>query len=222
MKRFVKQLLLLVAWLGVTAGVAFVIARNTEPVDSAKLPGNADSIGQSVRSIVTPTSRQIAPVISFDARVVQEDAVWLLEAPVTLSDVAYRLIDPPIGVKALISGGPAGFECAWAATGQAPDGSVTARCEIPAEIRVIPGLAGIMALQFDEPVATETALPVSAVLGSNTQGQVIVVSADGARSLKSVQLGASDGIWIEITGGLEPGDQVLEFPTQRDFAEASG
>ena len=220
-RRLTSNALLIIFWLLITAGVAFLVARATGPEDSApSIPGDPGVISLGTRSTVVATPKVIAAVISFNGQVTQDGEGWLLEAPVTLADVAYRLIDPPIAVKALISGGPAGFDCAWAGTGQAPDGSVTARCEIPADIRVIPGLAGIMALQFDEPVAAETALPVSAVLGSTTQGQVIVVSADGARTLRSVQIGASDGLWIEITGGLQPGDQVLEFPTQRDFAEA--
>ena len=217
------RLLYALLWLLVTAGVAFLVARAAGPADSvANVPSDPALIGAGERTTVVMSPKTIGAVTTFDARVVQDGERWLLEAPVTLPEIAYRLIDPPIGVKALISGGPAGFDCPWAGTGQAPDGSVTARCEIPADVRVIPGLAGIIALQFDAPVSAETALPVSAVLGRSGQGQVVVVGPDGSRSLRPVQLGATDGIWIEITGGLEVEEQVLEFPTQRDFAEAAG
>ena len=71
MSRPIKQLLVLGVWLGVTAGVAFLIARNTESVDSATLPGDLAPIGQVTRSTVGPTAHLIASAISFDARAIQ-------------------------------------------------------------------------------------------------------------------------------------------------------
>jgi len=55
------------------------------------------------------------------------------------------------------------------------------------------------------------------VLGESGQGQVVVLNADGTRTVKRVTLGAADAIYIEITGGLMSTDTVIEYPTQRDF-----
>jgi multidrug efflux pump subunit AcrA (membrane-fusion protein) len=77
-----------------------------------------------------------------------------------------------------------------------------------------------MVLTMEEPTEA-MALPVTAVVGSEGQGQVVVVDEDGATSIRPVELGISDIFWIEVTGGLEEGDQVLEFPTQFDFGPGS-
>ncbi len=49
----------------------------------------------------------------------------------------------------------------------------------------------------------------------------MVVGEDGATSVRPVELGRSDIFWIEVTGGLEEDEQVLEFPTQFDFGPGS-
>lgn len=182
------------------------------------------------------------------------DDRWLLVVPATTADVSYRLLDPPVGVKALIDGGPAGFDCEWTGLGT-PDGGdaapaatpvsdairgflpafagegastspggapggVTMRCVIPDDVRVVTGLTGTMVLQMAKPTEAP-ALPVSAVVGAAGQGQVVVVRADGTTEVRPVEIGVADTFWVEITGGLEVDERVLEFPTQFDFGPGS-
>jgi hypothetical protein len=61
-------------------------------------------------------------------------------------------------------------------------------------------------------------LPLTAVVGSAEQGQVIVVAADGTTSVRDVELGVADTFNVAITSGLEPDEQVLAAPVQTDFA----
>jgi hypothetical protein len=209
-----------VVWIAVTAGIAFLVARNTHPDTSgANIAADLPPIGSGTRATVSLSQQAIAPLVSLDGIVVKNGDTWVLEAPIAASDLAYRLIDPPKTVKALISGGPVGFDCPWAGTGQAADGGVTGRCTIPPDVRVIAGLKGSMVLQLDSATSAPAALPVTAVVGSADQGQVVVVNIDGALSVRTVKLGASDAFWIAITGGLDPSEKVLEYPTQRDFVQ---
>ncbi|MGD9710745.1 MAG: hypothetical protein AB7V46_01610 [Thermomicrobiales bacterium] len=229
-------LILLVICAALAAAVAYFVTKATSDGDSgsdviAPLP----PVALIDRQTVEMSAKTIVPVVSANAVVVQEGDAWLLEAPAPSADLAYRLLDPPVGVKALIDGGPSGFTCAWAGLGQAGSGeampvpaasqlgpatlNVTMRCEIPEDVRVVAGLTGTMVLQMDTPTEVQ-ALPVTAVLGSFESGQVIVVHEDGATELRPVSLGVSDIYNIEIAGGLEPGEQVLAYPTQFDFSQA--
>jgi hypothetical protein len=211
-----------IVWIAVTAGIAFLVARNTDPKSTAaSITADLPPVGSGTRTTVTLSNETIAPVLSLDGTVKQDGAGWILEAPVAPADLAYRLIDPPASVKALIKGGPVGFDCAWAGTGQATDGSVTGRCTIPSDVKVIAGLQGTMVLQLESGTNTPSALPVTAVAGSSGQGQIVVVNADGLTTVHAVQIGASDAFWVEIVSGVEPSDQVLEYPTERDFAQAT-
>lgn len=263
---WLNRLALALIWVAITAGVAFLVARNGAADDNgADVTAAAPPIAAEQRSAVALTERTISPVVSGDGGVIRdgENDRWLLVAPAEPADVAYRLLDDPISVRALIDGGPAGFECAWAGLGLpgggdtdasarrgaaplalgyaslvpldggdgsadvaasggnvSPAGGVTMRCEIPDDVRVVAGLTGTMVLTMEEPTEA-MALPVTAVVGSEGQGQVVVVGEDGATSVRPVELGRSDIFWIEVTGGLEEGDQVLEFPTQFDFGPGS-
>jgi hypothetical protein len=226
----------LLIWIMVTAGVSFLVARNASGDDggvdvTAPLP----PLEISQRATVSLTETTVVPVVSADATVINLDGVWLLGAPAPTDDLAYRLLDPPVGVKAKINGGPSGFECAWVGLGQADASEllsesarevaptttgVTMRCQIPDDVRVVAGMSGLMVLQLGEP-ATVSSLPVTAVVGAAGQGQVVVVLEDGSTEIRTVMLGVSDVYNIEITGGLEPGEVVLQTPVQADFAKAA-
>jgi hypothetical protein len=187
------------------------------------------------RQTVALAEATIVPVVSSNASVVQDAGGWLLQAPAPSTDVAYRLLDPPVGVKAQIDGGPTGFACAWAGLGQAGVGAaqsvpsssqlapatlnVVMRCRIPADVRVAAGLTGIMVLQMGKP-ANVQALPLTAVLGSFERGQVVVVHADGTTELRALKLGVSDNFSIQVVSGLQSDERVLAYPTQSDFSQA--
>ena len=235
------RLRLLAAWALVTAGVSFLVARaaadDASAVDvTAPLP----PVPLDQRATVSLTEASIVPIVSADGSVVQSDAKWLLEAPATSDDLAYRLLDPPVAVKALINGGPSGFTCAWAGLGQ--DGAnvpgragaaisargigpevtgVTMRCEIPPDVRVVAGLTGTMVLQMAKPTTVQ-ALPVTAVVGSADRGQVVLVHEDGSTEIRDVDLGISDIYNIQVISGLAPDETVLQNPTQADFGRSRG
>lgn len=212
------RIVLAVLWVAVTAGVAYFVARHERSGDLAGAgPLVAPSISLTDRQTASLTTQTIQPVLSGDGRVVADGANWALEAPVTPEAQAYQLLNPPIAVKALIQGGPAGFDCPWLGLGQGADGAVTMRCRIPATVKVVAGLPGTMVLQLTRP-QDKPALPVTAVLGSSGQGEVVVVHADGTTEVRQVGIGLADTFWVEITSGLKPDEKVLAAPVQTDFA----
>lgn len=211
--------MLAILWLGVTAGVAFLVARNVADEDTSDATAPLPPISLDQRETTSISTQTITPIVSADGSVVQDGSQWLLEAPASPPDVAYRLLTAPVGVKALIDGGPAGFDCAWAGLGQGADGAVTTRCAIPADVPVVPGMTGTMVLQMDQSTEAQ-ALPVAAVVGTEGQGQVVVI-VEGEPTLRTVELGVSDAFWIEVRGGLEAEETVLAFPTQSDFGKAT-
>lgn len=213
--RFVMILL-------VAAGVAFVVARLQSPDDDASNAiSSAAPVALDQRTTVSLATVSVQPVLSGDGRVVPgpDDDTWIIEAPVSPADQAYRLIDDPVGVRARILGGPSGFDCTWLPLGVGPDGAVAMRCLIPDDIAAVEGLTATIVLQLEEPMEV-TALPLTAVVGSATQGQVIEVTPDGRMDVRDVELGISDTFNVEVVSGLSTDDAVLAAPIQRDFADA--
>ena len=206
-------------WLGGTALVAFVVARSANDETSSPLASEPIStIALSQRETVALETRTIRPVISANGRVVRLDQGLVLEAVISSADLAYRLLDPPAAIKALIDGGPSGFDCAWA--GIAPStgdpAAMAMRCFVPADVRVVEGLTGAMVVAVTEPVDVPS-LPLSAVLGQQDRGQVVVVTTDGQAVIRDVGLGVSDNFAIQITSGLQPDELVLLAPVQADL-----
>jgi len=233
-----RLLLPFIVVAAVSAGTAYLVAGNTHDAQGSGVDVTEPQlpVALSQRATVSLAEATIVPVVSAAGMVVEIDGAWYLEAQAAPADLAYRLLDPPVGVKALIDGGPVGFACPW--QGLSPNGGevsvagardfnptvsgVVMRCQIPTdEVRVIAGMTGTMVLQLGEPV-TASSLPVAAVVGAAGAGQVIVVGDDGTTEIRSVQLGASDVYNIEITGGLEPDERVLAVPTQYDFNQELG
>jgi hypothetical protein len=225
-----------VVWVLVAATVSFVVARTAIDDDAtADVTVPLPPIALNQRATVTLTETSIVPVVSADGVVVPGDAGFLLEAPAAPDELAYRLLDPPVAVKARIKGGPSGFACAWAGlqpAGAPPSAAVSSarelgpqmagvvmRCSIPDDIRVVPGMAGTMVLQMATPV-TAQALPVTAVIGGAERGQVVVVHDDGSTEIRDIELGISDVFNIQILSGLQPGEKVLQNPTQADVARS--
>lgn len=233
-RRYISRAVLIAAWLLTTAGIAFVVARAADEEKNVDGSPPIEAIDPSSRATVMTTTRSIVQVVSSEGGVVwdAENNRWLLVASVESDVFAYRLLDPPIGVRALIAGGPAAFDCSWvglispegiAASAEeiAPPTEVASMaCAIPAEVRVVGGLRGTMAVTTSEPV-TAMALPVSAVFGESSEGEVIVVGEEGSFSFRTVQIGVSDGRWVQIISGLEASERILEFPTQLDLDRIS-
>lgn len=138
----------------------------------------------------------------------------------------YRLIERPGEAQVTINGGPAPFTCtgltittplqgagsgSGTGGGNAPaTGGPTVRCSVPAEVTVFPGLVAeiVIAGGVAEDVLV---VPTTAVEGAAGSGNVYFVLADGTTEVRPVTLGLNDGINVEVTGGLEEGDVILQF-----------
>lgn len=194
------------------------------------------------REVVATSPQLIAPVISANAIIKPNEGGdgWMLEAPAPNDALAYQLLDTPLGVKALINGGPSGFDCEWIGLGynggsisQPGTGvdktsaslptnatNVTMQCAIPDDIRASAGMNGMVVIQTQPPTEAQ-ALPLTAVNGTADSGTVVVVHEDGTTELRTVELGISDTYHIEIIAGLTEDESVLLYPVQQDFADAS-
>lgn len=239
----IKRLLMATLWLTLTVATSWYVARQVanENADATSInPVPPPSVLN--REVVSPSIQMIAPVVSANAMVVPnaDGDGWMLEAPAPNDALAYKLLDEPLGVKALIAGGPSGFACDWiglgyngggiglqsAAVSKASVGlpsnatNVTLQCAIPDDIRASHGMNGMMVIQTQPPTQALT-LPLTAVNGTAGSGTVVVVHDDGATEVRTVELGASDTYNVEIVSGLDESERVLLFPVQQDFASAS-
>ena len=146
----------------------------------------------------------------------------------------FRLLTPPTTAEVEVQGGPAPFTCTGLTLGAAPvqdapapegaappvggtGGGTTARCAVPADATVFPGMGASVRVQAG---AAENVLvvPITAVQGSVQTGNVWVVGDDGAEEQRAVTLGLTDGDQIEIREGLAEGEQVLQFVPVPDDA----
>lgn len=211
-----SRLLVLIA---IPAAVAVLVAYNVEPADPEDdIPLVVPQITANQRQTTMLQEVNVQPVLSGDGTVVELDGDdgFALQATISPADQAYRLLQDPVGVKALIVGGPAGFECSWDGLVNTPSGLMM-QCRVPDDIEVVAGLQGTMVLQLDAP-STVMGLPVSAVVGTNQQGEVIVLRADGTTEVRTVELGVSDAFNIEIIDGLDEGETVYLNPVQSEFS----
>ncbi|WP_162907246.1 hypothetical protein [Allorhizocola rhizosphaerae] len=131
---------------------------------------------------------------------------------------AYRMYDGPTSAKLQIIGGPGPAECRpveaeQPAIAPAPPNAggvpLTILCLLTKDGKAIAGLSAIVALHTAQR-RDVLVLPVEAVAGDQTRGSVAKV-LDGKPVLTEVKLGISDGVMIEIVGGLAEGDAVLAF-----------
>lgn len=145
----------------------------------------------------------------------------------------YRLLNQPTEATITITGGPAPFTCtglristplagsgddggsaagaAGGATGGGSGGSgTTVSCAVPGEVTVFSGLAAEMTIAGGR-AENVLVVPTTAVRGAAQNGTVWVSTADGGTEERAVGLGLSDGSQVQITGGLEEGEEILEF-----------
>lgn len=146
----------------------------------------------------------------------------------------YRLTTQPTDAQVTITGGPAPFTCTGltistplagqdAGSGGSGDGGgagepgggsttggATVRCAVPTDVRVFAGLAAELTIAGG--VAEDVlVVPTTAVEGGSGTGVVHVMAEDGATEPREVTLGLSDGIQVQVTGGLEEGEMILQF-----------
>lgn len=143
----------------------------------------------------------------------------------------YRLITRPADAQVTINGGPAPFTCtgltittplpgqgtgSGTGTGGTSGGGTgnesgpTVTCTVPGDVVVFAGLTAniVIAGGIAENVLV---VPITAVEGSAGTGNVYFVLPDGSTELREVTLGLNDGVNVEVTGGLEEGDVILQF-----------
>jgi hypothetical protein len=132
------------------------------------------------------------------------------------------------GISSSVSGGeivggpaPSAADGTPATTAPLVDatGPVRLLCSPPRDIRLFAGMHAIVAVTTAE-ARGAMLLPVEAVAGSSQHGKVTLMLSDGSRRDQSVEIGITDGVMIQITGGLKAGDEVavpgpfLQGPTQ--------
>ncbi|HWR86553.1 MAG TPA: hypothetical protein VN200_11215, partial [Rhodoglobus sp.] len=134
----------------------------------------------------------------------------------------YRLIQRPSEAQVTINGGPAPFTCTNLTistpapsgqdgqTGGAGSGGPVVRCAVPGDVTVFAGLSADLLLPGG--VAENVlVVPTTAVEGGGGSGRVYAMLPEGGTEPRDVTLGLSDGINVEVTGGLAEGDVIMQF-----------
>ncbi|MBR8741355.1 HlyD family efflux transporter periplasmic adaptor subunit [Nocardiopsis sp. MG754419] len=143
------------------------------------------------------------------------------EAQVPANDL-YRFYDDPGRIMLQIDKGPPAAECSFIGLGGADRGEADEEgaddgsgggselsCRVPSDLTVFDGVRGRLSVSTGE-AENVVVVPVTAVRGNAESGEVVVVGDDGAEEVREVDLGLSDGRVIEVTAGVEVGDQVLD------------
>jgi hypothetical protein len=129
---------------------------------------------------------------------------------------AYRLASGVASARVQIKNGPGPATCEpvtplGATTSSEASGEhvMAVLCLIDSTLDVFPGLGAVVGLRTAEK-RNVMRLPVTAVAGAAEEGQVAKI-VDGEPVHVDVELGITDGLYVEITSGLSEGDQVLRY-----------
>lgn len=132
------------------------------------------------------------------------------------ADQLYRLYTHATTGTASVTSGPAGVECTIvpveaesAPSDGKGDAGAKMSCLLPVDADVVPGLDAKVGIRTAE-AKNVLAVPVSSVLGSSQSGLVTRVRA-GKSEVVKVELGITDGAWVEVRSGLQVGDKVLAY-----------
>jgi hypothetical protein len=132
------------------------------------------------------------------------------------ADQLYRLYSTATTGTASVTSGPAGVDCTIVPvvgvstqSGGKVDSGAAMSCLLPSDADVVPGLDAKVGIRTAEARGV-LAVPVSSVLGSTQSGLVTRVRA-GKSDVVKVELGISDGAWVEVRSGLRVGDRVLAY-----------
>jgi hypothetical protein len=197
---------------------------------------------------VTWTSALTPAAGTVDVTVLKDQAVTVGETigtvnPGTLSvsgtltaDQQYRLVGAKGTAEVTLKGGPAPFTCTGLTIGEAPAGAGATggedsmgempeaatgavRCAIPPKVKAFSGLGAEIEITNGN-AKDVVVVPISAVLGTSQTGKVWTVAKEGAEPKpRDVTLGLTDGLQVEITKGLKPGEEILEFTPIDDGTE---
>ncbi len=122
----------------------------------------------------------------------------------------YRLINAPTDASLSIAGGPAPFTCTGLTVQVADDATTSVRCAIPAEQTVFAGLPATIGITVGT-VEDALIVPTTAVQGGAGTGRVWVDTGEGEPEERTVTLGVSDGVNVEVVEGLEEGEMIRQF-----------
>lgn len=123
----------------------------------------------------------------------------------------YRLLNAPSEASVTIQGGPAPFVCTGLKVQVAEDGTTSVRCAIPGDQVVFAGLQATLDITVGT-VQDVLVVPTTAVRGGAGTGVVWVDASDGSDAEeREVTLGVGDGTIVEVTAGLEEGEQIRQF-----------
>jgi multidrug efflux pump subunit AcrA (membrane-fusion protein) len=122
----------------------------------------------------------------------------------------YRLQGAPTEAAVTIQGGPAPFTCTGLKVAVAEDGTTTVTCAIPADQTVFAGLQAQLDIDLGT-VSDVLVVPTTAVKGGSGTGVVWVDPGSGELEERDVALGVSDGTTVEVTKGLDEGEQVRQY-----------
>ncbi len=123
----------------------------------------------------------------------------------------YRLLNAPSEASVTIQGGPAPFVCTGLKVQVAEDGTTSVRCAVPGDQVVFAGLQATLDITVGT-VQDVLVVPTTAVRGGAGSGVVWVDAGDGSDAEeREVTLGVGDGTIVEVTGGLEEGEQIRQF-----------
>lgn len=180
-----------------------------------------------VKNIAAPSSGTVSSYTALKGQLVSIGDPMGQIAPPTFSvsgsippEELYRLLEEPKEAQVTINGGPAPFTCTnlkisapLAGEGGEGEGAggPSVSCKVPKNVRVFSGLTANISITggIAENVLV---VPMTAVEGVAETGNVYVVTSEGAEpEIREVTLGLNDGINVEITGGLEEGEMILQF-----------
>lgn len=175
--------------------------------------------------IVSPVDGTVTSVVVATGELVKQGQTVATVAPARYlasatvpPDLLYRLYAPPLSIKTQIDKGPGPFDCPLIALGIKTDTAVDPlnapvelTCDVPATVRAFAGVRvrlGVTTGRVDRALT----LPVEAVAGTADSGAVTLILPNGERVERSVRLGLTDGLRVQILEGLSAGDVVLNPP----------
>ncbi|MFC5501366.1 hypothetical protein ACFPJ4_03815 [Lysinimonas soli] len=193
----------------VTAGAAGTLS--ALPV----LVGQTVSIGDAIAQ-VAPSSFSVAASIpaAQQYRLLNkptDGSTAITGGPAPFTCTGLTISTPLAGADATTTGGSAGSGPGTGGATGSSGGTATVRCAVPAGVTVFAGLAAKLTIDGGK-AENVLVVPTTAVDGAAGSGTVYLPGVGGASPAKqAVTLGLTDGVRVQITGGLKKGDTILQF-----------